>query len=197
MCTPAALPYALAGAQGILGASNQSKQFGSQKSAAGKIADAAEQSAVRQYTALQARQEEEQARAVQSIQKSRVEATKALGTLTTQAGESGVGGNSVRALHDEFARTATEYEGAVIRNKAFLDSQFKRDAEGIQLNQQSTINNAYSQIQPPNYLGLILQTAGSALAIKHDQDALKPPGASTTDAYTPHMYNGVDVTPFG
>ncbi len=85
-----------------------------------------------------------------------------------------MGGNSVTALHNEFARTAAEYEGAVTRNKAFLDNEFKNEALAVRLGTQAEINHDYNQVQQPNYLGILLQGAGKAFEIRGQNAALKP-----------------------
>ena len=182
MCDPVSIGLSLTAAQGAAAAYQQGKSFSTQKKAASSIAHAAEESAIRQYGALQARQEQENAKAAQSIQHVAEQARKVAATATVQAGESGVGGNSVAALHADFERSALNYESAVTRNKAMLDEQFKRDADGIQRNQQSQINDAYSRIQPPNYLGILIGSAADALKIKSSADSLKPPGSPVSSS---------------
>jgi len=177
LCDPVSIGLSLTAAQGAASAYAQGRSFSAQKKAASSIATAAEESAIRQYGALQERQEQENAKAAQSIQEVATQVRKVAATATVQAGESGVGGNTVAALHDDFERSALNYESAVTRNKAMLDEQFKRDAEGVQLNQQSQINDAYSRIQPPNYLGILIGSAADALKIKTDADRLKPENA--------------------
>lgn len=182
MCDPVSIGVTLVAAQGAATAYAQNRAFGAQKKAAGQVANAAEESAIRQYGALQARQEQETAKAAQSIQKVAMQARTVAATATVQAGESGVGGNSVSALHNDFERSALNYESAVTRNKAMLDEQFKRDTEGIQLNQQSQINDAFSRIQPPNYLGILIGSAADALKIKSAGDAQKPSAETTSSS---------------
>lgn len=171
MCDPATAITVASTVGGLFNAKQESDQS---KKAYEMAKKGAEDNALRQYSALQARQEQESAKATQSITRSYNAARAASSAATVSSGEAGVGGNSVTALHNEFARTAAEYEGSVTRNKAFLDNEFKNEALSVRLGAQAEINRNYNQIQQPNYLGILLQGAGKVFEIKAQKDALNP-----------------------
>lgn len=175
MCTPAA-PFILAGAQtgiGIMGEA-QKEKYG--KQVYDQARTAANDNALRQYQALQDRQLQENAAAAQAIEKNRRAAETATGSAITTAAESGVAGASVAALLQDFQRTSLEYEHSVTRNQAFLRDQFQREALGIRANQEAEINRAIPE--PPNYLGVLIQGATSALSIYGKQTAQSPNSGS-------------------
>lgn len=185
MCLPlaaagAAAPY-LIGAQtglSILGAASGYKR---QEAIAADAAAQANRSAVIQYTQLQVRQDQEAAQAAQAIRTNANKARSAEGTLRVSIGESGIGGNTAAELHAGFERTASEYEGAVIRNKAFLDANFQDQAKAIQEGARAQAQQAYAQVKPPNYLGILMQGVGSYLqlgAASKDLDPIKSPGTN-------------------
>lgn len=180
MCLPAAgiagAAYGLQGASTLLGLGSQRDQYRAQLSAAEQTERAANANALRQYGALQSRQAQERARASQAIMESNRAARLASGTGTTAAAEAGVAGNSVAAAQDEFSRAALEFEGTTIRNQAFLDANFREQAEGVRAEQQAVTQSAYNQIQQPNYMGLLLQGLGGFLEIRGDQLKNKPLG---------------------
>jgi hypothetical protein len=161
-----------------MGLLNAGKQNQFQKDQAADVAKQADASALRQYSQLQIRQEQEAARATQAIQENVVHATNATSTAKTSLAESGVAGNTASELIGEYARTSSNYESAVIRNKAFLDQNFRDQAKSVQLGEQANVNRAYASIQPPNYLGILLQGAAGFLALKGKSDALAPPGGA-------------------
>lgn len=178
MCLPlaaagAAAPYLL-GAQTGLSILGQKSQFDRETSIAADAAAQANRSAVIQYAQLQVRQEQEAAQAAQAIRTNANKARMAEGTLRVSLGESGVGGNTAAALHAGFERTASEYEGSVIRNKAFLDANFVDQGKAIQEGARAEAANAYSRIKPPNYLGTIMQGLGSYLQLGQTQKDLSP-----------------------
>lgn len=175
---------------------NAKKGYDQSKVAAADAERQIESNALRQYSQLQVRQEQETARAAQAISASAVAARSAKASAAVASGESGVGGNSVAALQQEFERTATNYEGAVIRNKAFLDANFKEQAETVRLGAEADLNRVANQVQAPNYLGIILGAAGDALKIKAKQNADSPietasAGAPSYDS-SPNYYPDID-----
>ena len=102
MCNPAALPFiegaAVLVSQGIAGnqqADYQEKVFEANKASA-------DANAIRNYMTLQTRQEQERVSSNQAIERATLEATGARATARVSAGESGVAGNSVTALDQEF-----------------------------------------------------------------------------------------------
>jgi hypothetical protein len=189
MCLPAAAataaaPYLL-GAQTGLSILGAKSQYDRELGIAADAAAQANRSAIVQYTQLQNRQMQEAAQAAQSIRVNANKARAAEGTLRVSLGESGVAGNTAAELHAGFERTASEYEGSVIRNKAFLDANFQDQAKAIQEGAHAEAMNAYAKVQPPNYLSLLLQGVGAQLDLSAKNKDLSPihatmPGASST-----------------
>lgn len=171
MCSPA---LALSGATTGLGLIQAKSASERQLDAAEQVRKAATQNALRQYSAIQARQVQETARATQAIQESSRAARRASGTAAVASGEAGVGGNSVAALQHEFERTALEFEGTTIRNQAFLKAHFQDQMEGVRAEQEATVNNAYNQIQTPNYLGILMQGVGQYLDLNQAMKSTQP-----------------------
>ncbi len=184
MCSPAALPLALSGAQTGLGLLGAKQGYERQVDAAEQTQKAATSNALRQYTAIQARQAQERAKATQAIQESARAARRASSTAAVASAEAGVAGNSVAALQNEFERTALEFEGTTIRNQAFLDAHFKDQAEGVRAEQEAVVNNAYNQIQTPNYLGILMQGLGSFLDLSSAMKSTAPAGGDPLGSNT-------------
>jgi hypothetical protein len=132
----------------------------------------AEDNAIRSYQALTGRQAEENAKATQAVAKNAREVTLANGAAATGAAEAGIAGNSVGALLGDFQRTSLDYERTVIRNKAFLDAQFNRESYAIQQRERMEILGALPQ--PPNYMGVLIGGAASALEVQAKTDAQNP-----------------------
>jgi hypothetical protein len=183
MCLP--LAPALVGAQTGLSILGAKSQYDRELGIAADAAAQANRSAIVQYTQLQNRQMQEAAQAAQSIRVNANKARAAEGTLRVSLGESGVAGNTAAELHAGFERTASEYEGSVIRNKAFLDANFQDQAKAIQEGAHAEAMNAYAKVQPPNYLSLLLQGVGAQLDLSSKNKDLSPihatmPGTSST-----------------
>lgn len=179
MCDPASMAgaaYGLQGASTLLGLGSASDQYKRQLDAAEQVEKAANANALRQYGALQSRQVQETAKATQAIEESNRAARGAAGTASVATAEAGVAGNSAAAFQDEFRRTALEFESTTIRNRAFLDANFKDQAEDIRAEQQAVTQNAYNQVQQPNYMDILLQGLGGFLEIRGDQLKNKPIG---------------------
>lgn len=199
MCVPlaAAAPY-LIGAQtglSILGAAQGYKR---EEEIAADAAAQANRSAVIQYGQLQIRQDQEAAQAAQAIRTNANKARMAEGTLRVSIGESGIGGNTAAELHAGFERTASEYEGAVIRNKAFLDANFVDQAKAIQEGARAQAMDAYSKIKPPNYLGILMQGVGQYLQLDAANGSLNPiksPGTNPSAGASAGQPIGADDGP--
>jgi hypothetical protein len=182
MCLPAvaagaAAPYLL-GAQTGLSILGAKSQYDRELAVAADAAAQANKSAVVQYTQLQNRQMQEAAQAAQAIRTNANKARAAEGTLRVSLGESGIAGNTAAELHAGFERTASEYEGAVIRNKAFLDANFRDQATAVQEGAHAEAAQAYAKVQPPSYLGILLQGVGSYLNLSQQNKELSPIHAS-------------------
>lgn len=191
MCLPlaaagAAAPYLVGAGTGLqlLGAQSGYKR---ELQIAADAAAQANRSAVVQYSQLQVRQEQEAAQAAQAIRENANKARAAEGTLRVAIGESGIGGNTAAALHAGFERSAAAYEGAVIRNKAFLDANFIDQGKAVEQGARAQAAQAYAQVKPPNYLGILLSGVGQYLQLGQASKDLSPihstmPVAATADA---------------
>lgn len=178
MCDPATLLTLSIVSTGVsIGTSalNQQRQgrFEEQQfEATKKNADAA---ALTSYAQLQERQREEAAKAAQSIDQSARQAVAARGAARVNAGESGAVGNSADALQNEFVASELGYQHAIIRNQAFLDSQFKSEMESVQLQQTGRIQQAQPQPVPmPDYAGMLINGASNYLSIKKSLGSTAP-----------------------
>lgn len=180
MCLPAAglagAAYGLQGASTALGLVTAHDQYKRQLGAAEDVEQAANANSIRQYQSILSRQTQEQAKAAQAIGESNRSARLASGTGAVASAEAGVAGASVAAAQGEFSRAALEFESTTIRNQAFLRANFQNQMEGVRAEQEATVQNAYNQVTPPNYLGILLQGVGSALEIRGDQLKRKPIG---------------------
>lgn len=183
MCFPsagtasAAAPFApqLAIAAGALSLVQQSQNYSAQKKyqkqtfAATK--EAADADALRNYAAIQQRQIQEQDKAARSIQKIALQATEARASARTAAGESGVAGNSVQALQDDYSRDEADYQSQVIKNQSYLSDQFGLELEGVHARQTAAIQSGIGNpIQPPDYLNTVIKTYSKVLAINYNTE---------------------------
>jgi predicted amidohydrolase YtcJ len=168
MCSP----LAAVGATTALSLANESEKAKYGKAAFKQAKARAEDNALRAYGAIQERQQQETAAAAQAIAKNAEQARLAIGSAATSTAEAGVAGNAAAALIQDYEQTSLEYERTVIRNKAFLDAQFARDAHGIRQNEEAEILRALPE--PPNYLGVLVGGATQALSIYGAQKNQQP-----------------------
>lgn len=181
MCSPIAAQGAILGVNTAAQFLNARETYEFQKDSAKDARRQITANAVRQYAALQNRQIQETARATQAIQANAQAARLATGAAVTSAAEGGAAGNAAAALIGDFERKALGYESAVIRNKAFLDAEFKEQAESVRLGAEADLNRAYAQVQKPNYLEILLGAAGGALQIGlNNQSPIVTPTAPGT-----------------
>lgn len=168
MCDPASITL-LAGTglnlgQQIVGGKAQEKYQEQQFNTNKRLAD---QNALRAYDSLMQRQVQENAKATQSVIAASKASREALATSRVSALESGVGGISVDALTADFERSELDYQNTVIRNREFLDSQFKDELEGIRLNQEGNIlAGVGSPVQKPDYANAFIRGFSGLLSIQ-------------------------------
>jgi len=147
----------------------QEKTFEANKT----LADA---DAVRKYVALQSRQQQEHAAAGQAIERASLEAIAARGTARVSAGESGVAGNSVTALDQEFRRSMDTFASRKIASQAYLDSQFASEYDAVRAGQEADINAGVGdRIQGPDYLNTIIRGVSKAWEIGYTTQNNKKP----------------------
>lgn len=171
MCDPVSLTVA----SGAVSLATQQIAYGQQKKYQSQVFNAtkkaADQDALLAYQALTDRQVQEHEKAAQALQSVQRQAVAARGAARTSAAEGNVQGNSVGALDDDFTRAETEYQSQVIRNQAFLDSQFKNERLGVQAKQTAAIQSGIGQpIQPPQYLNQIIGSYSKVLEIQYKQN---------------------------
>lgn len=119
-------------------------------------------SAISQYNALLARQQQETAVASQAIDTNAARAAAAMATARTTAGQAGAAGQSVSALLGEYRMQELGFQQTNIRNMTWANAQIKLNMEGIRANQQAQIAAAAPKPVPmPDYLGAALRIGGS------------------------------------
>ena len=158
---------------------HQEQQFNTNK----RLAD---QSALSAYSSLIQRQAQENAKAADSIAKAGRQAREALSTSRVSALESGVAGASVDALTADFERTELDYQNTVIRNREFLDFQFKDELEGIRANQEGRILSGMgSPIQRPDYGNAFIRGFSSLLKVNAQTEQNTNPYSEVPDSTGP------------
>lgn len=177
MCDPVTiLAISTAATMGTqaLNMANQKAYQGSMSKAATADANA---NALQEYSSIQTRQTQEQMSANEAIQRARVQASSAAGSLRVAAGEGGVAGNSVDALHADFERSALNYETSVTRNRAFVDAQLTDQMIAIRAQQRSQILQALPNPVPiPDFIGEAGNAYGKYLQIKQTTKNNSPLG---------------------
>lgn len=174
MCTPALYiaQAALAAVQQSQNARAQQK-FGQQQFDLNK--QTATDAAVSEYAALQARQQQEHAKAAQSIDAAHQATLRKLGTFRATTAAAGVGGNDAALAADEFRQAELEYQTTVSRNTAMLDNQFGAELQGTRLQLQGRILSGMpGPTQQPDILGTLLAGAGQAFAFQYKMNQTQP-----------------------
>jgi len=158
MCDVAA---ALMAAQGVAGfvqgtmAANAQEDF--QRDVQKMGASMAQRNAFDAYVALGDRQLQEHEAAARSIDEVALAAAKAQGLTRVAAGEAGVRGGSLDALLGDFKRQELSAQGLTIRNRAYLDSQFAREREGVRSQYQAQLlAGVPAPVERPSVLGTLL-----------------------------------------
>jgi len=192
MCEPATISLALGGlaiatsaATGIVSYIGQSQQASAQASYQAQLAQArnqeildnarlAQESYLQQAQQLNLRQQQEDEKASQNIQQTRLDAAQARATTRVATGEAGVSGLSVDNLLRDFYRQEDVFNESVRRNRDFSRLQTQEDIKGLQAQAQGRIASVRpytpEPVVRPNLLGTALQivgdvaTRGSALS---------------------------------
>lgn len=118
---------------------------------------------VNQYSSMAIRQREEQIAKAQQVEQLTNEAAKAYGNIQTTAGESGIQGNTVNSLMEEFKRQQGESLSNLQMNYDFRNRQLQIEQLGLQGQTQSNIIRAYPTQSQPTILSPIFQTGASAM----------------------------------
>lgn len=118
---------------------------------------------VNQYSSMAIRQREEQIAKAQQVEQLTNEAAKAYGNIQTTAGESGIRGNTVTSLMEEFKRQQGESLSNLQLNYDFRNRQLQIEQLGLQGQTQANIIRSYPTQSQPSILSPIFQTGGAAL----------------------------------
>lgn len=195
MCEPATISLALGGlaiatsaATGIVSYIGQSQQAEAQASYQAQLAQArnqeivenaqlAQESYLQQAHQLNLRQQQEDERASQDIQQTRLEAAQARAMTRVAAGESGVAGLSVDNLLRDFYRQEDVFNESVRRNRDFSRLQTQEDMKGLRAQAQGRIASVRPYLPEPIIRPNLL---GSALQIVTDVGAR---GSNLADQY--------------
>lgn len=183
MCEPATISLALGGlaiatsaATGIVSYIGQSQQASAQASYQAQLAQArnqeildnarlAQESYLQQAQQLNLRQQQEDEKASQQIQQTRLDAAQARATTRVATGEAGVAGLSVDNLLRDFYRQEDVFNESVRRNQIFSRLQTKADIKGLQAQAQGRIASVRpytpEPVVRPNLLGTALQIVGN------------------------------------
>jgi hypothetical protein len=171
-------------AQVIIGAvSTAASLYAAQQQAnnQGRVADAnakiATSSALSNYSAIQERQVQENARAAEAIQRAHAAATAAGATARVSAGESGVSGFSVSAVQEDFLRQEADYTHSVVRNQAFLSDQLSAELKAQESNLAGNLLKGYAP--PPPYLNIAIQGIASTALSAYDAYSKAHPNTGT------------------
>lgn len=136
---------------------------------------AAVDDAIRGYSALQARQSQENAKAAQAVDQASLAARRAASTSRTSAGESGAFGGVAAELADEFKRTELNFQTTVIRNQTMLDAQFRNELEGVHAQEYGRILAGQpGPVAQPDLLGGALNAFGKILEINQKSKEKSP-----------------------
>ena len=131
-----------------------------------------------QYEQIGLRQREEGQAFAQQMQVIQSEGMQALGQAAVKSGESGVYGNSVEALMNDFRRQQTDSVANLELNYAMRGRQIQAQALGFQGQAETTINKSIPQYQAaPSIVTPLLQTAGAGL---NTAAMLQGPGGYST-----------------
>lgn len=150
----------------------QSSMARLQKQQNAEITANAEQNLRNGYTQAQQNAYDQNTRASQKLQQEQLQTRAALATAQTSAGESGVAGNSMAEIANEYYGNQANYNAAVEFNRNAADQELMTQMTGLQSQAQSTINNERIPI-PPSPFALGLSIGGDVL---DSYNQFGPPG---------------------
>lgn len=166
MCDPTMF---LAGTQLVVGAGSALAGYGSQVDQASAQnrayeanAQAANRSAVNQFTQMQLRMQQDEMAAGQQKAEAARDARAARATATTAAGESGVSGISVQALLGEYYGRQGSYNAGVDQQTNWSQTQSMQEMQGIQSETQSRINSV-QRVKKPSFWDAGLRILGAGI----------------------------------
>lgn len=116
-----------------------------------------------QYRQMAIRQREEQVAKSQQVQQIRAEAEQAFSTISTEAGESGIQGNTVNILMGEFERQQGEALANLNLNYDFRQRQIQLEQLGFRGRAESAVIQAYPNQTAPSIASPLLQIGGGLL----------------------------------
>jgi len=116
-----------------------------------------------QYQQMAVRQREEQIAKAQQVQMIRQEAETAFGSIRTEAGESGIQGNTVNILLAEFERQQAESLANLNMNYDFRNRQLQIEQLGLRGQAEAAMIRAYPQVSSPSIAAPIIQTGAGVL----------------------------------
>lgn len=120
----------------------------------------ANEDAKNKYVSMQQRMMQEQAAAAQQKQEAGRDARAARATALVAAGESGVAGNSIGALMQEFYGREAAYNDSVDANTEMTLKQMNAEMKGIKYQTQDRINSV-ARARPPSFFDAGLRIAGA------------------------------------
>jgi hypothetical protein len=124
----------------------------------------AQENLQQQYAQMAVRQREEQIAKSQQVEQLSKEAYAAFGNIQTVAGESGVQGNTVNILMEEFRRQQAESIANVNLNYDFRRRQLAIEQLGLRGQAEGAMIRAYPTQGQPSILSPIFQVGGTALS---------------------------------
>lgn len=116
-----------------------------------------------QYQQMAVRQREEQVAKSQQVQQIRAEAENAFATITTEAGEAGIQGNTVNILMGEFERQQGESLANLNLNYDFRNRQLQLEQLGMRGQAEAAMIRSYPTQGQPSIFSPLLQIGAGAL----------------------------------
>ena len=166
MCNPAAALFAAAGTLDFIeqrGAAKHQQEW--QDTQYKRTKALAIKDSIASYSALQARQREEEVLSTRETGKVLGEALKAMGTARVQGGT----GGSAAAVYGDITRQAVEFQGGMVLRQRAIEQQTGRSLEAVERKTLGTLQAAQLPDVPmPSFLGAALRI-GSGAALTYHQ----------------------------
>lgn len=120
---------------------------------------------LREASAMRLKEAQEDLVMTRDIQESQKKATAARSTAMVSAGEAGVSGLSVDALMDDYTRQEADYRFSVAEQSRLtgINNQLQLTEAGFR--SSNNLIKINKPIQQPNYLGSMVNLAGSTMTI--------------------------------